>query len=145
MLSICFLIVTMFISISFRFCLIYITNMSITKNICANIISLFGIFILILLICYMLLTLLVYPDYILDGFTFKLLVLCCNLYIFVIPSLIILGTIEYFFADKISFKKYFLNFQIKSKYLKYTYNILFWLGIVSSVLYLFVYVWVISR
>lgn len=115
-------------------------NMSITKNICANIISLLGNLIFIVAICYMLLSLLVYPDYLLDGITFNILVLCLKTYIFIIPSLFILEPIEDIFANKIFHKKNLLNYQIKNKYLRCTYNILFWFGFICSSLYLILYI-----
>lgn len=119
--------------------------MSISKNICANIISLLGNLIFILTICYILLSLFVYPDYLLDGITFNILSVCLNTYIFIIPCLFILWVIEDIFANKIFHKKYFLNYQIKNKCFRHTYNILFWLGIICSILYLLFYVWFITR
>ncbi len=114
--------------------------MSITKNICASIISLLGNLIFIITICYMLLSSLVYPDYLLDGITFRILCACIDYYIYIIPCLFILGPIEDILANKVLHKENFLNFQIKNEYLKYTYNILFWFGFICSSLYLILYI-----
>ena len=114
--------------------------MCITKNICANIISFLGNLILLLMACYLVLASLVYPDYLLDGIIFTLLNICFKTYIYIIPSLFILGPIEDIFVNKIFNKKYSLNYEIKNKYLRCAYNILFWIGFICSCLYLILYI-----
>lgn len=114
--------------------------MNIPKYICANILSLLGIVGAGSLLCYTLVSFLVYPDFLLEGFAFNLFGICINSYIYIIPTIIFLLIIEIQFN-----KKYTINMQIKNKYLRYTYNILFWLGITCSILYLLFYLWFITR
>ena len=115
--------------------------MNTTKYICANILSLFGNFGLLVLLSYMFLAILVYPDYLVDGYIFTLVVLYSKTSIYIIPSLLILIPIENILARKLVNKESFLNIQIKNKYLRLTYNVLFWLGITFSLSYLFVFIY----
>lgn len=119
--------------------------MNISKCICTNIIYLLGIFILLVTLCYAFLSFLVYPEYLLSGPTFFILVLCYKTYIYILPSLFILGIIEFKIANKIFHKNHFVNIQITNKYIRYTYNTLFWLGITSSIFYISIYIWILSR
>ncbi len=119
--------------------------MKLTKYICANILSLLGNFGLLVMLSYMFLAELVYPEYLVEGYVFTLLVICITTYIYIIPSLLILLPIENILTRKFFNKEYFLDIQIKNKYLKYTYNILFWLGFICSFLYLLLYCWMISK
>ena len=110
--------------------------MKLTKYVSANILSLFGIIGMFSLLYYTFLSYLVYPNYLLEGFAFDLFGICINTYIYLIPIIIFLLILEIQFN-----KKYTLNIQCNNKYLINTYNILFWLGIVCSVLYLLLYLW----
>lgn len=118
--------------------------MKITNFICANILSLLGNIGLFVVLSYTYLAFLVYPDYPVDGIIFKLLSICLNTYIYIIPILLVLLPIEDILARKLISKEGFLNIQIKNKYLRYTYNIIFWLGIISAITYsvivLYVYI-----
>jgi len=109
--------------------------MKITNFICANILSLLGNIGLFVVLSYTYLAFLVYPDYPVDGIIFKLLSICLNTYIYIIPILLVLLPIEDILARKLISKEGFLNIQIKNKYLRYTYNIIFWLGIISAITY----------
>lgn len=115
--------------------------MNITKYVCANILSLFGNFGLLVVLSYMFLAGLVYPDYLVDGYIFNLLVLCSKTYIYIIPSLLVLLPIENISARNLVNKESFFDIQIKNKYLRYTYNVIFWLGIACSIWYLFVFIY----
>ena len=107
--------------------------MKITKYISANILSVLGNIGFGVGLSYMYLASLVYPGYLVDGIVFKLLCVCLNTYIYIIPLLIVFLIIENILARKLFRKEGFLNIQIKNKYLKYTYNVIFWLGLIGSV------------
>ena len=110
--------------------------MKITNFICANILSLSGNIVFFVVLLYIFLAFLVYPDYLVDGIVFKLLGICIYTYIYIIPLLLVLLPIEELLVRKLLHKDGFFSIQIKNKYLKYTYNAIFWLGFSCSVLYL---------
>ncbi len=120
-------------------------SMNITKYICANILSLLGNFGLLIMLSYLFLAGLVYPDYLVDGYIFALLVICSKTYIYIIPSFFILLPIENTLARKLINKESFFEIQIKNKYLRHTYNVIFWIGIICSIIYLIGYLWLLSR
>ena len=98
--------------------------------------SLSGNIVFFVVLLYIFLAFLVYPDYLVDGIVFKLLGICLNTYIYIIPLLLVLLPIEELLVRKLLHKDGFFSIQIKNKYLKYTYNAIFWLGFSCSVLYL---------
>ena len=69
---------------------------------------------------------------------------CCDIYITSIVCLIVFMPIEMLF-HKITHNKFVLNIPFGNEGIKYVYNILFWFGIISSILYLLVFIWVITR
>ena len=115
--------------------------MKLTKYICANILSLVGLYLLILFI------LLVITDINFNG-TNELygisLFVHYDIYItsifFLIAFLMIDILINKLFQDK-----YTINIQLKNKNLLRIYNILFYLGVVCSFAYLALYLWFISK
>ena len=118
--------------------------MSITKNICANILSLLGNVGLFIALC------LFYAfvfganyNYVVGLIAYSAS-LCFSSYIYIIPSIIILLLIE-LLIHKITHNKFLLNIPFKNKNIKQTYNILFWIGIVCSILYIIEYLWFITR
>lgn len=115
--------------------------MKFTNFICANFLSLLGNFGLLVILSYMYLAALVYPDYLFEGFVFKLLCICFNTYIYIIPILLALLPIEDILARKLFNKDSFISILIKNKYLRHTYNVIFWLGLICSVLYLYFYLY----
>lgn len=66
------------------------------------------------------------------------------IYIPSVLGLLVFLPIEMLF-HKITHNKFILNIPFKNEGIRYTYNILFWLGIVSSIFYLAVFVWGITR
>ncbi len=65
-------------------------------------------------------------------------------YITFILFLIILLPIEILF-HKITHNKFLLNIPFKNENIRNTYNILFWFGIISSIIYLLVFLWGVTR
>ena len=65
-------------------------------------------------------------------------------YITSILVLLILTPIEMLF-HKITHDKFILNIPFGNEGIKYVYNILFWFGITSSIFYLSVFIWGITR
>lgn len=68
----------------------------------------------------------------------------CDIYITSVLGLLILTPIEMLF-HKITHNKFILNIPFGNEGIKYVYNILFWFGIISSFLYLLVFIWVVTR
>ena len=68
----------------------------------------------------------------------------CDIFVTSILGLLIFVPIEMLF-HKIMHNKFILNIPFGNEGLRYTYNILFWLGIVCSILYLLFYLWFITR
>lgn len=115
--------------------------MKITKYICANFLSLLGNLGLLLIVSYIYLAVLVYPDYLVDGFVFSLLKIYIKTYLYMFPILIVLLPIEDILVRKLFNKDSFINSQIKNKYLRQIYNVIFWLGFICSFFYLFYYIY----
>lgn len=68
-------------------------------------------------------------------------------YYIYIPSilcLLVFIPIEMLF-HKITHNKFLLNISFKNEEIRYTYNILFWFGIISSIFYFLVFIWGITR
>ena len=63
---------------------------------------------------------------------------------FAIAIIILLLPIE-ILVNKIGLNKYTLNIKIKNEGIILTYNILFWLGLTCSVLYVLLYIWILSK
>ena len=119
--------------------------MNVTKYICANIISLLGIFGLVILLSFLCLYVLIFPDYnFFCGLIANIGYICFVSYIYLIPVLCFALPIEILF-HKITHNKFVLNIPFKNEDIKYTYNILFWIGITSSALYLIFYLWFVTR
>jgi len=119
--------------------------MNVTKYICLHIISFLGFIGLIVLMCFIALDIFVYPDYnFICGFVASLAIKCFNVYFYIIPILVILLPIE-FLLHKLTHNKFLLNIPLKNKSIICTYYILFWLGIISSILYLIGYLWFVSK
>ena len=119
--------------------------MSIKKYICANILSFLGNFGLIILLLLLCLYILVYPSYnFFSGVVAYIASWCFGTYIYIIPTVFILLLVE-MLIHKITHNKFALNISFKNDNIRYTYNILFWLGIVCSVLYLIDHIWFITR
>lgn len=117
--------------------------MKITKYICANFLSLLGNLGLLLILSYIYLVVLVYPDYLIDGLVFSLLNIYIKIYLYMFPILIVLLPIEDILVRKLFNKDSFINIQIKNKYLRQIYNVIFWLGFICSFFYLFYYIYIL--
>ena len=78
------------------------------------------------------------------SFIFYLGELCINFYLFIFSSFCLALIIELFF-HKLTKNKFILNISLKNKSIIYTYYILFWLGIICSILYLIGYIWFVSK
>lgn len=119
--------------------------MSIKKYICANILSFLGNIGFCILLCMIFITIFFYYAYnFFTGLIAYLASLYFRTYIYIIPTIVILLLIEVF-IHKITHDKFLLNIQFKNDNIRYTYNILFWLGIVFLLLYLLFYLWFITR
>ena len=118
--------------------------MNITKYICANILSVLGNIGLFITLClfYAFVTDANY-NYVVGLIAYSAS-LCFSSYIYIIPFFVILLLIETL-LHKITLNKFLLNIPFKNENIRYTYNILFWLGIVCSILYLLFYLWFITR
>lgn len=114
--------------------------MKITKYICTNILSLFGLFLLSLFLIF------IWTDIKYNGTStlhgVSLLENSYN-YISVIVILITSLTIEALLSKILN--KYVLNFQIKNIYLHHIYNALFWIGFSCSIIYLALYIYIIAK
>lgn len=115
--------------------------MRLTKYLSTNILFLLGIWLFWLFI------LLVITDFNYDGtnmfYGFSLFE-DRFVYLTIIVCSIIFTPIEMLF-HKITHNKFILNIPFGNEGIKYVYNILFWLGIISSIFYLSVYIWGITR
>lgn len=112
--------------------------MKLTKYICANILFLMGNAGL----CIFLLSLI--GTYTIQGNVWMYIERNCGIWAFIILGFLLILPIE-IFANKITHNKFLLNIPFKNENIRYTYNILFWLGIVCSILYLLFYLWFITR
>ena len=118
--------------------------MNIKKYICANILSLLGNVGLFIALC-------LFYAFVIDA-NYNYIVgiiaysasLCFSTYIYIIPTVFVLLLIE-ILVHKITHNKFTLNIPFKNENIRYTYNILFWLGIICSILYLLCYLWFITR
>ena len=118
--------------------------MNIKKYICANILSLLGNLGLLIALCaFYIFAINANYNYIV-GLIAYLASFCFGKYIYIIPIIVILLLIEVL-MHKITHNKFLLNIPFKNENIRYTYNILFWLGIVCSILYLLFYLWFITR
>ena len=115
--------------------------MMLTKCISSNILFLLGNFILILSVPFFISSL----NY--DGtnniYGVSLYEHCFTYSAFIF-LLIIIIPIELMF-HKLTKNKFILNIPLKNKSIICTYYILFWLGIISSILYLTGYLWFVSK
>lgn len=125
--------------------------MNITKYICANILSLFGngiLFLSLSIICLMGNYELSFTKNIIIQSFFKIIFkfseLLLNIYTDIVYCFLILCLIEILF-HKFTRNKFILNIPFKNEKIKYTYNILFWIGITCSNLYLLFYLCFITR
>lgn len=119
--------------------------MNIKKYICANLLSFFGNIGFSILLCMIFITIFFYNAYnFFTGLIAYSASLCFGTYIYIIPSMIIMLLFE-LLIHKITHNKFLLNIPFKNENIRYTYNILFWLGIVCSILYLLFYLWFITR
>ncbi len=120
--------------------------MNMTKYICMNILSILGNVGFSILLCMLFITLFMYTsDYnYLMGLIAFLGDICFRYYIVIIPLIILILPIE-MFIHKIAHNKFIIDIAFKNEKIRYTYNILFWLGIISSVLYLLFYLWFVTR
>lgn len=106
--------------------------MKITKYICANLLSLFGIFLLLLFLLYLI------TDFYFDGTNdiYGVSLIENSLYYSAtVICLIFLLLIE-ILVNKLSKNKYLLKTNINDKNLQNLYNVMFWLGFISSILYI---------
>ncbi len=115
--------------------------MKLTKYISLNILFLLGILILILSIPFVITSLNFNGTNNIYGVSlFK----HRFIYLTFITFLIIIIPIEMLF-HKLTKNKFLLNIPLKNKSIVYTYYILFWLGIICSILYLIGYLWFVSK
>lgn len=118
--------------------------MNITKYICANILSLLGNIGIFIALC-LFYAFVIGADYnCVVGFIAYSASLCFSTYIYIIPFVVLLLLIETL-LHKITHNKFILNTSFKNESIRYTYNILFWIGITCSILYLLFYLWFITR
>lgn len=106
--------------------------MKITKYICANVLSLFGIFLLLLFLLFLI------TDFYYDGTNGiygMSLVENSFYYSATIICLIFMLLIE-ILVNKFSNNKYLLKTNINDKNLQNLYNVIFWLGFICSILYI---------
>ena len=115
--------------------------MRLTKYVSTNILFLIGIIIFLLALPLLIMS------YYYDG-TSKVFGISLFehrfLYLISIASLIFFIPIE-ILIHRVTHNKFILNIPFKNKNIKYLYNILFWLGITCSIIYLSFYIWVISK
>ena len=114
--------------------------MKLTKYVSTNILFLLGILLFILFIILISTAYVPYGKY---NYGYYLLD-HCSFYIPTIIGLLILTPIEMLF-HKITHNKFILNIPFGNEGIKYIYNILFCLGITSSIFYLSVFFWGITR
>ena len=113
--------------------------MKLTKYICTNILFLLGIILFTLFIC------LSMDDADYEKYNYGYYLFDhCSFYVPSIIGLLMLTPIEMLF-HKITHNKFSLNIPFGNEGIKYIYNILFWLGITSSIFYLSVFFWGITR
>lgn len=112
--------------------------MKLSKYICTNILFLIGIAGL----CIFLLSL--FGTYTIQGNAWMYIERNCGVWGLTILGIISILPIEMLF-HKITHNKFILNIPFKNENIRYTHIILFWLGIVCSVLYLLLYLWFIAR
>ena len=116
--------------------------MKLTKYIFANILSLLFIFVLLLTGIYYI-SIYIYPPifylyyHFLNKYNVYIILNICTICIFILLFIEIL-------IAKIH-NTHIVNIEIKNKSLKSIYNILFWLGIICSILYLIMYIWLVSK
>ncbi len=119
--------------------------MKITKYISANILSLLGNIMSFLILNLMFL--MTNPDlsfpkqefvksFYLNIFTLS--EMFWNFGLYIILGLIILFIIE-ILLNKTAPNLYTINIEVKNKYLQNTYNVIFWFGIICSIIYMLIY------
>ena len=116
----------------------YDTLMKLSKYICANMLFLIGNAGL----CIFLLSLI--GTYNIQGNAWMYIERNCDIWAFTILGFLLISPIE-ILLHKITHNKFILNIPFKNENIRYTYSILFWVGIICSVLYLLLYVWIITR
>jgi len=118
--------------------------MKLTKCICANILALFGDIGFLIALCALYISIIDAGYNYVVGLIADLAIKCFHAYSCIIPAIIILLLAE-ILLHKITHNKYILNIPFKNDNIRYTYNILFWVGIFSSVFYLLFCIWFITR
>jgi len=107
--------------------------MNLNKYICANILSFIGnigLFIFLLSS---------FGNYRIQGKAWMYIEENCSLWAFLIAGIILFLLIEVSIY-KISHNKYSISLPTKNEYIKRIYNILFWLGVVCSIIFLLIYI-----
>ena len=112
--------------------------MNLSKYICANILFLIGNAGL----CISLLSLI--GTYTIQSNAWMYIEKNCGIWAFAILGFILTLPIE-ILLHKITHNKFIINIPLKSGNIRYTYDILFGLGIACSILYLLLYLWFITR
>lgn len=116
--------------------------MKITKYLSANLLSLSGNIGFLICFCALLLYMNLLPDFrITSGIIAYLMIYSFRTYIYIIPWLILLLPID-ILINTFLHNKYTINIPIKNEHL---YHVIFWFGIICSIIYLFAYYYFATR